>query len=330
MEIKKLEILNAEFTQRWESFVQNHPKGNFFQAPAAYEFFSNVEGYTPIMVYVEEEKNIKGILSAVVLKESGIKGYYSRRCIVWGGPLYENADIAERLIKKLDNEISSKTIYTEFRNLFDLTEINKIFISIGYNFTDWINYHIQVKSFEMFLMDIKPEKRRQYKKAINNGVSAVTIKSKDDLDALYEIFKQVYLDKIKKPLPSFEFFYTFLMKNIGYCIGIKDNSGKIIGGAICPVFGEIMYDWYRCGLDKEYKSFYPSLVAVIESIKLVSNLNYKVYDFMGAGKPEEDYGVREFKSKFGGTEVRFGRYIKINKPYLYWLGKTGLKLLGKF
>jgi len=46
-------------------------------------------------------------------------------------------------------------------------------------------------------------------------------------------------------------------------------------------------------------------------------------------KVVKSYGVREFKSKFGGEEVRFGRYIKINRPVLYWIGKTGLKILQK-
>ena len=51
---------------------------------------------------------------------------------------------------------------------------------------------------------------------------------------------------------------------------------------------------------------------------------------MGAGKPNEDYGVREFKSKFGGELVEFGRFERINNHFLYLIGKTGLKILKKF
>ena len=49
---------------------------------------------------------------------------------------------------------------------------------------------------------------------------------------------------------------------------------------------------------------------------------------MGAGTPDSDYGVREFKSKFGGELVEYGRYVKINKPLLFSIGKFGLKVLG--
>ena len=48
---------------------------------------------------------------------------------------------------------------------------------------------------------------------------------------------------------------------------------------------------------------------------------------MGAGKPDEGYGVREFKSKFGGELLEHGRFLYICKPSLYRLGKFIVKKL---
>ena len=42
---------------------------------------------------------------------------------------------------------------------------------------------------------------------------------------------------------------------------------------------------------------------------------YKWYDFGGAGYPNEPYGVRDYKAKFGGELVSFGRYRKV---YSHW------------
>ena len=50
---------------------------------------------------------------------------------------------------------------------------------------------------------------------------------------------------------------------------------------------------------------------------------------MGAGKPDEAYGVRDFKARFGGEQVEHGRFLYINKPLLYRVGKFGVKLLKK-
>ena len=53
------------------------------------------------------------------------------------------------------------------------------------------------------------------------------------------------------------------------------------------------------------------------------------FDFMGAGKPDEEYGVREFKSKFGGVLVEHGRFVAVNRLFLYRTGKFGLKIIKK-
>ena len=55
--------------------------------------------------------------------------------------------------------------------------------------------------------------------------------------------------------------------------------------------------------------------------------NLPRFDFMGAGKPDEDYGVREFKSKFGGELVEHGRFLNVLQPLLYSVGKTAIKIL---
>jgi hypothetical protein len=48
------------------------------------------------------------------------------------------------------------------------------------------------------------------------------------------------------------------------------------------------------------------------------------FDMMGAGKPEEGYGVRDFKSKFGGELVEQGRFLCVNNPLLYTVGKKAV------
>jgi len=53
---------------------------------------------------------------------------------------------------------------------------------------------------------------------------------------------------------------------------------------------------------------------------------FKVFDFGGAGKPNIPYGVRDYKLKFGGKLVNFGRFELIHKPVLYRLGLIGLFL----
>ncbi len=61
--------------------------------------------------------------------------------------------------------------------------------------------------------------------------------------------------------------------------------------------------------------------------KYAARNGYKHFDMMGAGKPNEDYGVREFKEKFGGELVENGRFLYILQPHLYKLGKKVIQII---
>ena len=100
---------------------------------------------------------------------------------------------------------------------------------------------------------------------------------------------------------------------------------------MCPVLpGRSLYEFYVCGLDDEYREQHPSIMATWASIEFALENNIPVFDFMGAGQPEKEYGVREFKARFGGQEVEYGRFLKIQNPFLFPIGKLGLKIMSYF
>lgn len=59
---------------------------------------------------------------------------------------------------------------------------------------------------------------------------------------------------------------------------------------------------------------------------MAKELGCTTFDFMGAGKPNKPYGVREFKKRFGGELVEYGRYRLICKKKYFNLGKFVMKL----
>jgi hypothetical protein len=60
---------------------------------------------------------------------------------------------------------------------------------------------------------------------------------------------------------------------------------------------------------------------------------YAICDSGGAGWPDKPYGVRDFKVKFGGELVSFGRYRKVYAPKMMACAERvyefGRKLLAK-
>ena len=88
-----------------------------------------------------------------------------------------------------------------------------------------------------------------------------------------------------------------------------------------------MYEWFACGRDGEWKTIFPSTLATYSGIRYAAEHGCARFDMMGAGKPDEAYGVRDFKAKFGGKEVEHGRFLCITKPVLYQIGKLGVAIL---
>lgn len=325
--------LNSIDKSSWENFIINHPNGNFFQSPAYYNFYKSLPAYEPILLISTDESGIiNGSLIAVIQKEKGyLKGKLSSRCIVYGGPIVsgENRDITDSLIQELIKQVSGKAIYIEFRNLFDLSKRKDVFENNGFEYKEHFNFNLEVLGLEANLKKLNKTRRWEINKSIKEGTRIVEAKKLNEVNEFYLILKNLYKQKVKKPLPDFNFFeLCFSTQNLCKYFLVKFKE-KIIGGTMCPIFKDTIYEWYECGLDKEYKNLYPGTLATWAPIEYAAKNGLKYFDFLGAGSADSDYGVREFKSKFGGELVEYGRFLRINNKGVYNFGKFGLKIMQK-
>ncbi len=319
----------------WDQFISHHPDGHFFQSSTAYHFFESVKNYTPVVVCCFDNSNkMVGVMLHVVQKEhNGIAGKFTSRSICWGGPIVENKDqrIVELLLAEYEKIIYGKAIYTQVRNMFDCSYMADAFEQKDYEYLEHLNFHVLTENRETTLKSMSESKLRQIKKSLKSGASIVEATTISEVETFYSIIKSLYKEKVKKPLPDKSFFTNFFeqccKQGSGKYLLIKFDN-KIIGGIMCSITpGKAIYEWYIAGDDVKYKQLYPSIVATYAAIDygLQNGLNH--FDFMGAGKPEQDYGVREFKSKFGGDLKNFGRFEKVHNKTLMAVGKLGLKLI---
>ena len=145
----------------------------------------------------------------------------------------------------------------------------------------------------------------------------------------YTILQHLYTTKVKTPLFSWNFFERLYYVKNGHFI-LTEYQGRIIGGTVCVELpNKAVYEWFVCGEDGVYNHIFPSSYATYLGIRYAAENNCQIFDMMGAGKPDEAYGVRDFKARFGGEQVEHGRFLYINKPLLYRVGKFGVKLLKK-
>ncbi len=326
--------------RKWLKFVLNHPRGNVFQSPEMFDRFRETNNYEPIfLAVINENKNINAVLLTVIQKESaGILGYFSSRAIVFGGPLIKGKDssdeliIMEILLSELIKITKFKSIYIQFRNFFDVKSYEVVFKKFGFKYLEHFNFIVDTTYREETEKRISKSKMRQVRKSLKNGARIIEPQNIGEVEAFYNILKDLYKTKVKRPLPDWSFFRTFYQTSRNEKIGkyfLVEYNKEIIGGMLCPITPDkAIYEWYVCGLDGQYNGIYPSVLATWAAIDYALKKGLRYFDFMGAGKPDQDYGVREFKSKFGGRLVNYGRFERINNKPLYLLGKLGLKVLG--
>lgn len=315
-------------------FVYNHPLGNYFQSPSLYHLYLKTPNYTPLfLISYSQFDEINGLLLANVQREDGgVKGFFSSRCIIVGGPIAAGNDprVADELVRALVEEVRDKSIYLEIRQLFVGDSFFEVLQSAGFSPTEYLNYVVGIDGVDENKARLNPTRRRQIGKAIKSGAEISVAHTLEEVREFYEILRSLYQSKVKKPLPPFELFENFLNDETSGKYFLVRHKGKTVGGIMCPIFKDTIYEWFVCGLDREYKELYPSVLATWAPIEYAAASGLKYFDFMGAGRVDEDYGVRDFKSKFGGELIAYQRFIKVNSRFLYGIGKAGLKLYSLF
>jgi len=313
-------------------YVLHHPNGNFFQSADFFRFIGAAEGNSPFLIVATDSAGdiLGSLLGVIQTNGSGLKSWLSRRLIVWGGPLVrggaDRAETTRALLTDLAQYAGGRAIYVEFRNFFDTGDTKQIFESCGFEYKLHLNYLVKTDEEAAVKKRTSSSRIRQIKSSLKAGAGITEARDASEVMAFYAILEKLYREKVKKPLPTPDLFLKFLTARIGKFFLVK-LEGRVIGGIVCPVFdNKVIYEWYVCGEDGLAQGLHPSVLATWAPIEYGYQNGFDHFDFMGAGRPDQDYGVREFKARFGGEEVCFGRYEMVVNKSLYKVGKIGLKV----
>ena len=331
------DFISSENIGKWNRFIANHPHNTVFQSPEMYFFYEKVNNFTPYVFIAEKENKIKGVLLAVLIREGkGIKGYFSSRVVIYGGPLISidnSIEVLEVLLKELVKKLKRKSIFIQFRNFFEWKEKEKsVFGKHGFVFRNRLNLIVSTKDKKEIWKDISESRRRQIRLGLKNDTKTEKPKNIKEVEQFYTLLVQLYKEKVKKPLPDWSFFNAFYQESKKGSLGIirlvKSADNKVIGGILAPVTPCLtVYEWYVVGMDKEFKKSYPSVLATWAAIQIALENNFRHFDFMGLVVPHKEYGVRDFKSKFGGQWVNYGRFARRNNKFFYLVAEMGYNLL---
>ena len=291
----------------------------------------------------EGVSELVGVCVGYVTKEkSAVKQFFTRRAIIIGGPALADDCSNEEVIAlmtaiknlsfphSLIHSFIQSPIYIETRNLNDYSRWKEVFEKAGFRYEPHLNFHVHTdQAWETIEAAIGKHRQKYIRLSFREGAIIEENPTIEQVRAYYEILKELYKTRVKMPLQAWSFFEKlYHCEHCKYLLVMY--NGQVVGGSVCMVLpGKGVYEWYACGKDGEYKNIYPSTVVKYAGMKYACERGCAVFDMMGAGKPDEEYGVRDFKAEFGGEMVEHGRFLLVCKPMLYRFGKLGVKLLKK-
>jgi lipid II:glycine glycyltransferase (peptidoglycan interpeptide bridge formation enzyme) len=187
-------------------------------------------------------------------------------------------------------------------------------------------------SREKLFNKIGKRTRKHIHRAIRqNNINIKEIKDHSMMSEIYRLLKKTY-KRARIPLADkslFESAFDILQPAGMAKFFIARKNGSPAAGSVELMYKDTVYGWYQ-GFDRKYSKYNPNELLIWNILEWSSTNGYSTYDFGGAGRPDENYGVRDFKAKFGGTLYDFGRFNYIHSPIKLKLSKLGYRILRRY
>jgi lipid II:glycine glycyltransferase (peptidoglycan interpeptide bridge formation enzyme) len=228
------------------------------------------------------------------------------------------------LIERLQQMYKKDAVYTEFWNMVPPGPIAKYFRN-GFSYLPHYNFFVDLSDGrEQVLERISRSTRKHLKTVGKNNLEIKPVESDEEFDSFYRCLEGTYR-RVRVPLIDRAVFQRVYEGRAGLFL-LARHQNNIIASRVVLTFGNEIYDWYA-GEREGYSHYYPNENLVWWVLEYGMKNGYKWFNFGGAGKPGQKYGPREFKRRFGGTLVEYGRFKQVNRKFYHLLTRVGIRLL---
>lgn len=328
-------VANTLPEEEWRRFVEEHPGANVFHTPEMFEVFDRAKGHRAELWAATQDGRVLALLLPVriTLKE-GLLRYFTSRAIAYGGvlcaPGSEGQEALRILLHTYVHEAKRDLLFTELRNRTDIRAIRSVLEQPKFRFEEECNFLVELAlPVEDMWRSISRSTQKKIKRTRERGnLTIEELREREKLPVWYGLIQETF-SRVHVPLADYSLFESafdtlYPQGKIRFLlVRVQD---RYIAASVALLYKAAIYDWYR-GFDLEYGGFHPNDAMVWHMLKWGAENGYRVFDFGGAGKPDEDYGPRTFKSRFGGTLVNYGRCICIHAPVRLKLSQVGYQVL---
>jgi serine/alanine adding enzyme len=263
----------------------------------------------------------------------GLLRQFTTRAIAYGSVLCAPGPEGKRALAMLlltyEREAKGSALFTELRNLSDLSDLQSVLNDNGFAYEDHLNYLVDLnRSPEAILQSIGRRTRKKIRRALRQGEVVIEeVEPCEHVALCYELLRRTYAIA-KVPLADrslFEAAFDVLHPQGMVKFLLARVGDSYVAGSIELIYKDTIYSWYG-GMDRAYSDYIPNELLLWYIFKWGAQNGFRCFDFGGAGKPDQDYGPRRFKAKFNGTLVNYGRNICVHHPHLLRFSQWGYQV----
>ena len=300
--------------EAWDAYVRQHPHGSIFHTSAMIRAFAATNGLEPYAYAAADTSGkIVALLVSCHVKTLSRFSAMSSRAVQFAEPLCDPDSTGVAALTELialhDKHMRSLALLCEVRTICAPSCEMKVLTASGYEHLDYINYVVDIKQDEETLWgNVNKRMRQKIRSTHCKGVVLRDDNSPEGVRRLYRLL-QVSYGRARVPLFGRDLFENTLASLPLGCVRLRTafRDDAAVASVISLAFGDRVYSWY--GGTLRLNGLSPFACIVWDDIVWSKANGYSHYDFGGAGWPHESYGPRKFKADFGGTEVRYGRYL---------------------
>lgn len=327
----------------WRAFVASQPGTNIFHTPEMAQVFTLAHGHRVATWGVVDPA---GALLALLLPvevtlgshvprlERGVARALTSRAVVYGGAACAADGAGPAALGALlaaYRRHPARVLFTEVRHVCDVPGARAALRAADFTPERHLNYLIRLDRSEADLWAaLSRSARQRIRSGERKGVEVDAVDPRagaleiDGTGEAYRLLETVYR-RARVPLADRSLFDAAMsvLHPRGMCrLVVARLGGEVIGARFVLLHRGRMIDWYA-GSDRSFAAFSPNEILVWHVLRWGREQGFDLFDFGGAGRPDEHYGPREFKSKFGGELVDIGRDVLVHTPLRLRLSRAG-------
>lgn len=320
--VLSITIVHTLPEEEWRRFVEEHPAGNIFHTPEMFQVFARTKGHRPTLWAAVDSSNrpLALLLPVQITLLDGLLRRFTSRAVAYGSVLcasdLEGREALAMLLRAYKREIKGSILFTELRNLSDLSDLQSVLNEYDFVYEEHLNFLIDLdQPEESIWRNISKSGRRSVRTSHNKGLVIEEVTERQKVTIAYQLVQQVYT-RVRVPLASptlFEAAFDVLDPRGMFKIFLARVDECYTGVCFLLMHKGRIIAWYG-GSDRAFSSYCPMESLIWHTLQWGKEHRFCVFDFGGAGKPDEDYGPRGFKAKFGGTLVDYGRNTCVHAP----------------